>query len=87
MYKLCPSCGYKSYDVDLRSYLLTFSAAERAFFDKEVFHKRRDQFNLAVKAETSQELLMRAEPSPSWLCKSCTPGKEIGCEFYGGGLA
>ncbi len=81
LYRPCRSCGYKCYAVDLRSYILTFTPEELAFYDDEVFRKRRDQFNLAVQSETKDQLLMRAEGTKSFLCRSCFVGKELGCEF------
>lgn len=82
-YKPCLSCGYKSYLIDLRSYILTFSQEERTWAWKEVFQRRRDQFYLAVKAESVNELLMRADPTQCYVCPSCDVGQELGCERYG----
>lgn len=81
MYRPCPSCKYKCYAVDLRSYILTFDHKELAFYKDEVFRKRRDQFNLAIQSETKAQLLMRAEPTKTFLCRSCFVGEELGCEF------
>lgn len=80
IYRPCPSCKYKAYSVDLRSYILTFTYQELRHFDKEVFTKRRDQYNHAIKAESAGQLLMRAEPTRCFFCTGCEVGKEIGCE-------
>ena len=81
LYRPCRGCGYKCYAVDLRSYILTYTTEELRFYDDEVFRKRRDQFNLAIQSETKDQLLMRAEPTKSFLCRSCFVGKELRCEF------
>lgn len=81
-YKQCTKCGYKAYSTDLRSYILTFTDKELAWHRKEVFSKRRDQFNLAKAAESKDEFLMRAEPTKCFLCKGCGVGQRVGCAEY-----
>lgn len=82
--KECPACGYKSYAIDMRSYILSFSAKERVHFDKEVFHKRRDQYNAAIQASKLSDLLGAAPSSSCFLCSECDAGKALGCLEYRG---
>ncbi len=82
--KTCTKCGYKSYSIDLRSYILVFTKAEMAYFRHEVFKVRRDQFNRAVEATSKEEVLKLAPPTKCFLCTECDVGKQLGCENYGG---
>ncbi len=81
MYRPCRHCGYKCYAVDLRSYILSFSQEELAYYRREVFQKRRDQFNDAIQAETKAQVLERAPGTKTFICRSCHVGEELGCEF------
>lgn len=80
IYKECPACHYKSYSIDLRSYILTFSYNELRHYRRTIFRVRRDQYNLAIQSDSVDQLLMRAEPTQCFLCSECDVGKAIGCE-------
>lgn len=84
IYKLCPKCGYKSYAVDLRSYILIFTKAELDHYDKEVFEVRRDQFHRAQEAKSKTGVRKVAPATKCFLCAECSVGKELGCPKYGG---
>ena len=82
IYKDCAACGYKSYAVDLRSYILTFTKEELAHYDKEVFEVRRDQFHRATKAKSKSGVRKAAPATKCFLCSGCPTGKELGCPNY-----
>ena len=84
IYKECLTCGYKSYSIDMRSYILTFTTEERAYYRREVFKTRRDQFHAAIESTSKTELKVHAPPTSCFLCKECSVGEELGCEKFGG---
>lgn len=77
LYQICSKCGYKSYAIDLRAYSLQPTKEELAYFDEEVFVRRKGLFVKAVEAGEP----MAAPPSQGYLCRDCRAGREVGCEF------
>lgn len=82
-YKLCETCGYKSKKIDLWAYLLEFDGETFSRVEPDVYGRRPSQFYAAIEAETKEELLRLASPSPCYYCRTCKVGELIGCENTG----
>lgn len=85
LYKQCGKCGYKSYSMDLRSYVLEFSDKEIRWFHDEVFVARRDQFERGLHAKSAAGIRRIAPGTDNFYCGGCEPGRLIECAHYRGG--
>lgn len=83
LYKVCSACAYKSYKIDLRTYLLGFTQDELQAVESDVFNVRQSEFRAARHAQTGAEIVTKTTPTPGFICWSCEPGKLIGCPFFG----
>jgi len=83
LFKTCQSCGYKSYRIDLRSYILEFTKEELEVIESDVFWTRLSEFLEAQRQTTPEGIITKTTPTPGFLCWSCEAGKLVACPFFG----